>query len=329
MIFNLQALRFLAALAVVYYHTGYGVFGVSTEFGAVSVFFVISGFIMTMITRDSANRFFQKRLVRIVPLYWICTGLYWAMITLPGGRTQLFASLSDYGAIIKSLLFIPYANSAGHYQPILNVGWTLNFEMYFYLTFALCLMISQKWAPLLCSASVLILTFLAQLSPNDVAGFYGHEYVLNFVGGIAVYYLSVWIKPSKLLLPLSAVVIVAYPLQGFLLPHVMGFPEALVLSVIIAEKYRPVLKSKAVMLLGASSYAIYLSHFLVLHSYRHDAIHFGFPAFEGSLYAALAVTASSVALGIFLHLALELPVTRITRNWLSRTPRVVPSEQYH
>lgn len=60
MIFNLQALRFLAALAVVYYHTGFGVLGVSTEFGAVSVFFVISGFIMTMITRDSADRFFKN-----------------------------------------------------------------------------------------------------------------------------------------------------------------------------------------------------------------------------------------------------------------------------
>lgn len=249
------------------------------------------------------------------------------MITLPGGRMQLLASLLDYGAIIKSMFFVPYVNSAGHYQPILNVGWTLNYEIYFYLIFGLCLMSSQKWAPLLCSVAVLVLTFVARLSPNGVAAFYGHDYVLNFVGGIAVYYLSVWIKPSKLSLSLAAVIIVAYPLQGFLLPHVMGFPEALVLSVIIAEKYRPVLKSRAVMLLGASSYAIYLSHFLVLHRYRHDAIHFGLPAFEGSLYAALAVTAASVSVGIFLHLAIEIPVTRATRGWLSRTPRVVLSEQ--
>ena len=66
-------LRGLAALAVVVYHTAYLINGAHTDFLGVCVFFVISGFIMTLVSRETADRFLVKRLVRIVPLYWICT----------------------------------------------------------------------------------------------------------------------------------------------------------------------------------------------------------------------------------------------------------------
>jgi hypothetical protein len=73
MITNLQLLRGLAALGVVVYHTNIRINGVHSDLMGVSIFFVISGFIMVHITRDNADDFLAKRLIRIVPLYWILT----------------------------------------------------------------------------------------------------------------------------------------------------------------------------------------------------------------------------------------------------------------
>jgi exopolysaccharide production protein ExoZ len=73
LLFNLQVLRGLAALGVVFYHTDVRLAGDwHTEFFGVSTFFVISGFIMCFITRDNADDFLKMRLIRIVPMYWLC-----------------------------------------------------------------------------------------------------------------------------------------------------------------------------------------------------------------------------------------------------------------
>jgi exopolysaccharide production protein ExoZ len=79
-IFNLQILRGLAALGVVFLHTGFPLPGDwHTDFFGVSTFFVISGFIMCFITRDPnggdahAGSILIRRAIRIVPLYWLFT----------------------------------------------------------------------------------------------------------------------------------------------------------------------------------------------------------------------------------------------------------------
>ena len=74
MLFNIQALRGFAALAVAFYHTDYRLPGdLHTDFRGVAIFFVISGFIMCFITRADPNDFLMKRAIRIVPMYWLCT----------------------------------------------------------------------------------------------------------------------------------------------------------------------------------------------------------------------------------------------------------------
>ena len=74
MIGNIQFLRGLAALSVVYYHTDHRMINnYHIDFGGVSIFFVISGFIMVLVTRDDAAHFVARRVLRIVPLYWFMT----------------------------------------------------------------------------------------------------------------------------------------------------------------------------------------------------------------------------------------------------------------
>ena len=90
MITNIQLLRAFAAMSVVFYHTAFLLPGnIYTEFQGVSIFFVISGFIISQIASDNPIEFFYHRLVRIVPIYWIATAggcVWWLPL---GGRKQI------------------------------------------------------------------------------------------------------------------------------------------------------------------------------------------------------------------------------------------------
>ena len=99
----------------------------------VAAFFVVSGLIMMRQSTDqfgvpgSPSTFVWHRLIRIVPLYWIATVLRllskfsWHSPT-PHAAAQLFLSLA----------FIPdFVSGKINMQPILDVGWTLNYEMGF------------------------------------------------------------------------------------------------------------------------------------------------------------------------------------------------------
>ena len=72
-------------------------------------------------------------MVRIVPLYFSMTVLITIVALI---KPEWFRSIvvSDE-AFMKSILFIPYRiQNSG---PLLSLGWTLNYEMFFYLVTAL------------------------------------------------------------------------------------------------------------------------------------------------------------------------------------------------
>jgi exopolysaccharide production protein ExoZ len=179
------------ALAVVFYHTAYTFNrGVHTEFQAVAVFFVISGFIMTYITRAEADRFLLQRLIRVVPLYWLCTLATLAAVTLKGsGHVWDDASLAH---VAESLLFVPYQNLSGDFQPLLAVGWTLNLEMFFYLLFAAALIVSRRFAPLLVCAVLIAFKLARPVFGCEAVActFYAHGYTTFLILGMTSYY--VW-----------------------------------------------------------------------------------------------------------------------------------------
>ncbi|WP_439394128.1 acyltransferase family protein [Bradyrhizobium sp. PMVTL-01] len=111
----------------------------------VAVFFAISGLIMVRSSRDSfgslsqARRFGARRILRIIPLYWLAT-LIFLIVSLT--RTNAV----DLAEFIKSLLFVPYwSPRLSSMKPIVGQGWTLNYEMMFYAIFALALMLKRGW----------------------------------------------------------------------------------------------------------------------------------------------------------------------------------------
>jgi len=158
-LYNLQALRGIAVLLVLWRHSF--VIGERNNRsgieipeiwkigeGGVDLFFVISGFVMVLITpgRFGCPReigpFLYQRFTRIYPLYWIYSLMILAIYFInprmvnssQGGQVDIFASF----------LLLPQ-----DIMPLLGQGWTLEFEVYFYLVFALLLLAPERLLPAL------------------------------------------------------------------------------------------------------------------------------------------------------------------------------------
>ena len=152
MLRNLHLLRAIAALAVVYFHTtSEAGLNLSANIGShgVDVFFVISGFIIPYISAHSSDRFLLRRIIRIVPFYWTATMVVFSTAAL--APHILHSTRVDYVQLMCSLFFIPRETSYPGMVPTLVLGWSLNYEMSFYVMFGLALAIAP--ATRRCSAA--------------------------------------------------------------------------------------------------------------------------------------------------------------------------------
>ena len=171
---SIQVLRGLAACAVVLLHAvpeGSQAIG-ARGFGAagVDLFFVISGFIMANVAKDrSALEFLRDRLWRIYPLWWVAV-LPWIFM-VPRGPTAVLSSLT---------LWPVYAG--GYYVPVLKVGWTLSFELLFYL--GMTLAIARGAALPLLAYGLFLVGALATSSP--LMHFAGSPMTLEFLMGVVI-----------------------------------------------------------------------------------------------------------------------------------------------
>jgi exopolysaccharide production protein ExoZ len=333
---NLHLLRVIAALGVVYFHT------VSTaglrlkwDVGSrgVDVFFVISGFIIAYIGSGRPEHFFRRRLIRIVPFYWAATLCVFAVAAV---APHVFRSTTaNVPQLLSSLAFVPRLNTTtGEMMPTLLLGWSLNFEMFFYMLFALSLRISAKRAPLICVAwiVVFVIAIHTMASNNDVMNFYARPIVLEFCFGVLVYYIFEWASARKdalANLPLLKWLLVLVFVAGLVAINVLehdrpdiprylaaGIPSFfIVLSALLLERvFGVTTKNKPIYLLGEASYIIYLVHpyivFTVLRLLIKDA-DLPPPALAGLIVALLALTS---AVSVAIHVWLEKPVMAHLRN---------------
>lgn len=109
----------------------------------VDVFFVISGFVMVyasaaLFGREGAARLFlARRIARVVPLYWLTTAFVLAALAF--APELIRSAVATPGLVLASFLFIPWPRPDGLVQPVYTLGWTLNYEMFFYVLFAAAL----------------------------------------------------------------------------------------------------------------------------------------------------------------------------------------------
>ncbi|MEO7433123.1 MAG: acyltransferase [Dokdonella sp.] len=352
MLMNLNTLRAFAALCVVYYHiTSDAGLNLAISIGTrgVDVFFVISGFIITYASSKSPDQFFLRRLIRIVPFYWVAT---LAVFSLAVVAPNLFhTTRADLPQLLCSLFFIPRETDYAGMFPTLILGWSLNYEMYFYALFALSLLVDKARAPIVCTLLITTVLVAINLSGTDNASvrFYARPLVFEFVFGIVAFYLLRWIEANRHRLPgrrnglaLIALVMLTACValgvgeygHGFGLSREIsaGVPAFfLVVGTLVVEVvYGVSIRSRVLYLIGESSYILYLIHPYVVYGvlrtlFRH-ASDFGVVATTG-LIVALLVVATGVA--VALHLWFEKPVMEWLRQRLlpPRTARV--AEELH
>ena len=335
---TIQALRGVAASLVVFFHFA-GLFkqGSTTQSGAysgglgnlgacgVDIFFVISGFIMVYTTRkkggvNDALIFITRRALRIYPLYWIWTSMI-LLMRVAGIAQRIHRYSASY--ILNSYLLIPSFNGVD-YQPLLPQGWTLTFEMLFYLVFCLAILAGLRSGKIMFASIVFAVLALLSglLSPAGVTRqLLRQTIILEFLfGGLSA---EILFRLSKISDPrtrrniamllmsagaaaLSCTIALRDPLSMRFAFY--GIPASfLVLGAgILGEASAP----RLLVYLGNSSYSIYLTHVFFALGYhtalKHFPILLRLPA--GSVIVMAATV--TIALASLTYYVVERPLTK-------------------
>ena len=134
----------------------------------VDLFFVISGFVMVYASkslfaqRGAPRIFFLRRLARIVPLYWAVTAAIVGYLLVVHGMAVLM-TLHSPGSLVASFLFYPYPRPDGLAVPVHALGWTLNYEMFFYVLFAVAIVLPRRAAVMAVTALFVTLVVIGRL----------------------------------------------------------------------------------------------------------------------------------------------------------------------
>lgn len=176
--YDIDLLRFLAALVVVLYHytfRGYAADQLSPiafpqlsevfRYGylGVDLFFIVSGFVIMLSAQGrSASAFTISRIARLYPGYWVCVSMTALTIYLFGGD-RFDLQLNQY------LVNLTMLQEFVHVRSIDGVYWTLAVELRFYfLVFLLIVSGQLKRAEPFMAAWFLITCYLLLSNTNNI-----------------------------------------------------------------------------------------------------------------------------------------------------------------
>lgn len=310
----------------------------------VDLFFIISGFIMVYTTKGSDGSFqyfysyMVKRISRIFPVYMVLTLIYWLVMLI---AIEIVGSTFGYGIkdIVKSLLFYPLNVVSGEPPTlgaaVLYPGWTLNYEMYFYLVFGISLLFKKlRWYALMAWIifTLVVLPIIKGGTPVlDARLSYGWGSYLNlitspmiweFAAGVVIgifYFAKFEIKNIQLVFFLRAfsVAITAWWILGNVAwgngLGKWGAPLViLVLVFSITEKTFPMRIPKVMIWLGNISFSLYLVHPIILGPIFNILWETGFRASIRDVSFVAPLLVLSVAAAHISHKYLEVRLS----NWV-------------
>lgn len=197
---SLQMLRCIAVALVIFIHTCnfvdmphfttnsvFNSFFNLSVWGAIGVdlFFTISGFIMVIVTPAYINKpgswkdFLLKRAVRIIPLYYLIS-LYVLMVDVSKH------AIPPMQAILKTIFFLPVFDRRVFTVPVIAVGWSLSYEMYFYLLITFFLLLRRNvYTYLLLSIVLLAAMGVIFNPPHPLLKFLTSPLLIEFGLGIS------------------------------------------------------------------------------------------------------------------------------------------------
>jgi len=346
---SIQILRALAALAVCLSHSVYKALGFShTDLppqtgtsileSGVDLFFIISGFIMMFTAASTfhqpraASSFAMRRLIRIAPPYWFFTSLM-VLATLFFPDKLNSASFTVPHAVL-SFLFVPHhePGTIAGIHPILGAGWTLLYEMFFYLVFTFALLFSRRVGIGLIAATFIALFAAARLglcSPT-LTTFGSDSILFEFLLGIGAYY--VLTGPWNQLAKSFSLVAFAAGLYGVasLLSvqnerfFAQGLPALALFGIIAPLKIPHKNLALLFVLIGDASYTLYLSHPFAIEIVKQILAKVCAGSTEATWFMTLFVAVcmlAAVSGAILFYLLCEKPTT----EFLKKRVRIRPS----
>jgi exopolysaccharide production protein ExoZ len=291
----------------------------------VDIFFVISGFIMVYTTRRKAGTkdaltFIKRRVLRIYPLYWVWTSSLLAL-WLGGVAERLWHYSAKY--LICSYLLIPSFNGM-YFQPLLGQGWTLSFEMFFYLVFgcAILLKLTSGKLPFLAAAFAVLVLLGRFLAPNSGMRYLlTNPIILEFLFGVFVAEVIMRLPAIRSDRLARRLPIVTMSLGALALLCTVklqnadsmrfafyGIPAFFI--VLGAAMLGSASAPRLLVYLGDCSYSIYLTHVFFALAYasalKHLPIFYRLPP-DAAIVLAGTIT---IALSSFSYSLLERPLTK-------------------
>jgi len=353
---SLQALRGVAVLMVVLTHIA-APFGTETHYlhgqrivgwlqyptqGGVDLFFVISGVIITVTTwrtfgaPGSVRRFAYRRVTRIYPLYLLVTA---AVLIVWLHRHDLVNSHSPYPTrVLQSFLILPQRG-----DPLVATGWTLVYELYFYLVFGLALLLPRRrlgWVMAAWLAIAALVHFAFTPTSNAWLAMLGNLVVIEFVFGVAIGWLvmrGVMVAPRALaaigvagvaggVAALAARGSAAFPSIWFEV-FVTGLAMTAIVYAAIGLEVRFGARSpRSLVFVGDASYSVYLIHVAVLGLIGLGLEHVVGRSLPVHALALVVLAAAGVAAGLLLYRLVEEPLLRAFHTRLFNTPLAAPRE---
>lgn len=293
----------------------------------VKIFFLISGFVMVHSTIDrfgqpgAPRAFLVRRFLRIAPIYWLVTVL--AIV-----KDGLQREWHGWAAIVASFLFFPLAAADGSVHPIYGIGWTLNYEMFFYLIFTGCLLLRPGAGLTLLVTVMLGLVGLGAIgaAPADAsvvstaARFWTEAIQLYFIGGIALGGARVALERAGRGVHLPLPVLTVAMLAGILafmalrqrgpVDEAVQFMWCLVIVAVcgLANSEATSAPTRLLREFGDASYSIYLTHGFVYPVLAKLWLA-RWPDGPALLFLAISLAACSIA-GLMTYRWVERPMLR-------------------
>ena len=322
---ELQVLRFVAAALVLFGHVlmetrNLGISGAHEDgvltrlpWGAgVDIFFVISGFIIFYIIKNvgqsphEAFDFLVKRIIRIAPLYWFYTFLMLVAVLL--FRSSVEHSMIDARHFIASLFFIAWPRpDDSSFRPFLGQGWTLNYEIFFYLVAALSILSPKPHRIYYITILIILIVVAAPylFTGSPTIDYYTNSLTLEFIAGVWLCRIRDLIRPLNrptclALVGLGVLALAASALPMFddyARPLKQGIPATMIAAGFVLRNraaFRPSRAKTVFQQLGDASYSLYLSHPFVINgialvwlaTVRTHPLAFEFVVFCGALIAS-------------------------------------------
>jgi len=346
-IVSIQLLRVVAALSVVYVHCADGIvcrsFRTTGRFG-VDIFFVISGFVIAYVVsrgEGGAGNFLIKRVIRIEPMYLFVTIIMTlTAVIFPGLIKNNEVSVSGF---IKSILFIPGPENGG--SPVLDQGWTLNYEMLFYVVVFLCVLFAKNKRYLTISCALALVFIMAVLqfgnTDNFILNYYGPSMFLEFIYGIILYHLYTlfettnrrisvnrWVK--IIALASSAIFWYGFMIYCDMGDHylsisrgiILGIPAAAVAGSVLFLEKEIRYDNKAIRFLaeiGEASYVMYLIHCLIITFFAKVVFEEASGTnclFIYEIVKIIIVVIATITFSILVHRFIDMPIQRYLKSLL-------------